>query len=115
MRHGLRLCPARFLNLSNNPLMGVQPGLFDPLTQLRILDLSSTRLPSLPPHAFAATTRLGVCVHSPNHTPCLFAMASVCVKGTGASHFSLIHRSHSVSFTRAQGIPKYKIGFGRGK
>jgi hypothetical protein len=27
--------------------------------------------------------------------------------------FSLIQRSHSISFTRAQGIPKYKIGFGR--
>jgi hypothetical protein len=27
----------------------------------------------------------------------------------------LVHRSHSISFTRAQGIPKYKIGFGRGK
>ncbi len=27
----------------------------------------------------------------------------------------LIRRSHSISFTRAQGIPKYKIGFGRGK
>jgi hypothetical protein len=29
--------------------------------------------------------------------------------------FFLIHRSHSISFTRAQGIPKYKIGFGREK
>jgi hypothetical protein len=31
--------------------------------------------------------------------------------------FSFFHirRSHSISFTRAQGIPKYKIGFGRGK
>ena len=29
--------------------------------------------------------------------------------------FFLIHRSHSISFTRAQGIPKYKIGFGRGE
>jgi hypothetical protein len=27
----------------------------------------------------------------------------------------LIRRSHSVSFTRAQGIPKYKIGLGGGK
>ncbi len=27
----------------------------------------------------------------------------------------LIHRSHSISFTRAQGIPKYKIRFGREK
>ena len=26
--------------------------------------------------------------------------------------FFLIHRSHSISFTRAQGIPKYKIRFG---
>ena len=34
---------------------------------------------------------------------------SVCV------FFFLIHRSHSISFTRAQGIPKYKIGFGRGE
>ena len=25
------------------------------------------------------------------------------------------HRSHSIRFTRAQGIPKYKIGFGREK
>ncbi len=29
--------------------------------------------------------------------------------------FSLTHRSHSISFTRAQGIPKYKIGFGEGE
>jgi hypothetical protein len=27
----------------------------------------------------------------------------------------LIRRSHSISFPIAQGIPKYKIGFGRGK
>jgi hypothetical protein len=32
-----------------------------------------------------------------------------------AQFFSLIHRSHSISFTRAQGIPKYKIGFRREK
>ncbi len=30
-------------------------------------------------------------------------------------HFFLIRRSHSISFTRAQGIPKYKTGLGRGK
>jgi hypothetical protein len=29
--------------------------------------------------------------------------------------FFLKHRSHSISFTRPQGIPKYKIGFGREK
>ena len=29
--------------------------------------------------------------------------------------FSLIHRFHSIRFTTAQGIPKYKIGFGREK
>ena len=33
----------------------------------------------------------------------------------GLPIFFLIHRSHSISFTRAQGIPKYNIGFGRGK
>jgi hypothetical protein len=27
----------------------------------------------------------------------------------------LVHRFHSISFTRAQGIPKHKIGFGREK
>ncbi len=27
--------------------------------------------------------------------------------------FFLVHRFHSISFTRAQSIPKYKIGFGR--
>jgi hypothetical protein len=32
-----------------------------------------------------------------------------------AALFFLIHRFHSISVTRAQGIPKYKIGFGRGK
>ena len=32
-----------------------------------------------------------------------------------ALFFFLIHRFHSISFTRAQGIPKYKIGFGREK
>jgi hypothetical protein len=31
------------------------------------------------------------------------------------SIFFLIHRFHSISFTRAQGIPMYKIGFGREK
>ena len=31
------------------------------------------------------------------------------------SIFFLVHRSHSISFTRAQGIPKYKIRFGREK
>ena len=29
--------------------------------------------------------------------------------------FFLVRRSHSIIFTRAQGIPKYKIGFGRGR
>jgi hypothetical protein len=29
--------------------------------------------------------------------------------------FFLMRRSHSIGFTKAQGIPKYKIGFGRGK
>ena len=29
--------------------------------------------------------------------------------------FFLTHRFHSISFTRAQGIPKYKIGFGKEK
>ena len=40
------------------------------------------------------------------------------IDGDGASvlmPFFLIHRSHSIKFTRAQGIPKYNIGFGRGK
>jgi hypothetical protein len=32
-----------------------------------------------------------------------------------ARFFFLKHTSHSISFTRAQGIPKYKIGFGREK
>jgi hypothetical protein len=37
--------------------------------------------------------------------------------GWGGEHrlFFLMHRSHSISFTRAQGIPEYNIGFGRGK
>jgi acetoin utilization deacetylase AcuC-like enzyme len=30
-------------------------------------------------------------------------------------YFCPIHRFPSISFTRAQGIPKYKQGFGRGK
>jgi hypothetical protein len=30
-------------------------------------------------------------------------------------YFFLIHRSHSISFTRAQGIPKYKIGVWEGE
>jgi hypothetical protein len=38
----------------------------------------------------------------------------VCVR-VREPYFFLIHRSHSISFTRAQGIPKYKIGFGREK
>ena len=29
--------------------------------------------------------------------------------------FFLVRRSHSMSFIRAQGVPKYKIGLGRGK
>jgi hypothetical protein len=46
------------------------------------------------------------------------AAASTAWPGPFASlwvFFPLIHRSHSISFTRAQGIPKYKIGFGREK
>jgi hypothetical protein len=57
-------------------------------------------------------------------TPLLFlaltaATATVCA---GCSHdelhvrlqfFFLIHRSHFIGFTRAQGIPEYKIRFGR--
>jgi hypothetical protein len=39
---------------------------------------------------------------------CLF-----CVGGVVLVIFFLTHRSHSISFTRAQGIPRYKIGFGR--
>ena len=35
--------------------------------------------------------------------------------GTLRGEFFLIRRSHSISFTRAQGIPKYKIGLGGGK
>jgi hypothetical protein len=33
----------------------------------------------------------------------------------GTPNILLIHRFHSISFTRAQGIPKYKIGFRREK
>jgi hypothetical protein len=40
---------------------------------------------------------------------------SVLCTASGICHFFLIHRFHSISFTRAQGIPKYKIGFGREK
>jgi hypothetical protein len=35
--------------------------------------------------------------------------------GLGPAFVFLIHRFHSISFTRAQGIPKYKIGFGKEK
>ncbi len=38
-----------------------------------------------------------------------------CIRHCPAGVFFLIHWSHSISFTRAQGIPKYKGGFGRGK
>jgi hypothetical protein len=45
------------------------------------------------------------------------ALMYALVSGALASgaFFFLIHRSHSISFTRAQGIPKYKVGFGRGE
>ena len=37
------------------------------------------------------------------------------VPGSSLLHFFHMRRSHSISFTRAQGIPKYKIGLGGGK
>jgi hypothetical protein len=42
--------------------------------------------------------------------------SSTCPTGMGGVRvfFPLVRRSHSISFTRAQGIPKYTIGFGRG-
>jgi hypothetical protein len=55
-------------------------------------------------YAHSATDRLGCeAVHS------LYMVVVL------SKFFPLIHRSHSISFTRAQGIPKYKIGFGREK
>jgi hypothetical protein len=48
----------------------------------------------------------------------MWLCCGLCVRGLLRVQFvmfSLIRRSHSISFTRAQGIPKYKIGFGRGK
>ena len=47
-------------------------------------------------------------------TPSLTTFSvSPCV--LGPRNFSLTRRSHSISLTRAQGVPKYMIGFGRGK
>ena len=47
--------------------------------------------------------------------PCHAERFFCCGKYLDWGFFFLIHRSHSISFTRAQGIPKYKIGFGREK
>jgi hypothetical protein len=35
------------------------------------------------------------------------------VRGCSLFFFFLIRRPHSISFTRARGIPKHRIGFGR--
>jgi hypothetical protein len=40
---------------------------------------------------------------------------SICKTRPLSFFFFLIHRSHSISFTRAQGIPRYNIGIGREK
>jgi hypothetical protein len=61
--------------------------------------------------------RVPPCVHThplarAPHVPFLSVPLRLCCSNC---LFSLIHRSHSISFTRAQGIPKYKIGFARGK
>jgi hypothetical protein len=47
--------------------------------------------------------------------PPLSVAAQVLSLATRVLVFFLRHRSHSISFTRAQGIPRYKIGFGREK
>ncbi len=41
--------------------------------------------------------------------------AGICEAPNHSFFLLLKHRFHSISFTRAQGIPKYKIGFGRDK
>ncbi len=43
------------------------------------------------------------------------SVVGLCVRRLFLFFCFLIHRSQSISFTRAQGIPKCKIGFGRGK
>ena len=79
--------------------------------------------------AYKATSLEGVCVCACGHVcvracvcACVRMCACACACGVACfaclpapAFFSLIHRSHSISFTRAQGIPKYKIGFGREK
>ncbi len=68
MTAGLSRCPSapppspllRFLNLSNNPLGPLEPGLFNPLTCLRVLDLSATDLPSVDPTLLATMPKLVV-------------------------------------------------------
>ena len=44
----------------------------------------------------------------------IFASCVALGRTSLGSIFSLVLRSHSISFTRAQGIPKHKIGLGLG-
>ncbi len=75
----------------------------------------------MPPQVLRAEFSSHVPVRVSGGAPCfLHALATMWAKRMKTLHslsgckFSLIRRSHSISFTRAQGFPKYKIGLGGG-
>ncbi len=76
--------------------------------------LATARRRSAPPSLLRARCTSCVRCHPP--APASFPCAKKLKYPLLALHvFPPIRWSHSISFTRAQGIPKYKIGFGRGK
>ena len=67
---------------------------------------------------FVASVVTGSALVGAIHDPSLEDRAAALGTGFGSVQkgvFFLMRRSHSIGFTKAQGIPKYKIGFGRGK
>ena len=74
----------------------------------------STPTPGPHPDAAKAEAEVRGCMAPLVHIACpSWRMLNVMLLLLGF-FFLLIHRSHSIRFTRAQGIPKYMIGFGRG-
>jgi hypothetical protein len=62
------------------------------------------------------SARIAMClphVRGLSRPPLLVCDSTICHSSDPEHTFFSYHRFHSISFTRAQGIPKYKIGFGR--
>ena len=102
--------------------LGSGDSLFPPATDGGAADSDVGSLPpssTSPPQDLASRCAFirSLRTFSDVRTVCLSSVCVACVAPAPRIFFCLflMRRSHSITFTRAQGIPKYKIGFGRGK